>query len=67
MQTARFIRVLCQGAEMPPDELPKRRREGQGLVEYALVILLVALVAILGLGAFGAGVNGLFGQVVASF
>lgn len=30
-----------------------RHPEGQGLVEYALIILLVALVAMIGLGLFG--------------
>lgn len=52
---------------MPPDKFHLRESEGQGLVEYALVILLVSLVAIFGLGLFGVGVNGLYAQIVASF
>jgi Flp pilus assembly pilin Flp len=39
--------------------------EGQGLVEYALIILLVALVAISSLAAFGNGANGLYGSISA--
>ena len=41
------------------------RAEGQGLVEYAMIILLVAIAAIGALGVFGGGVNGLYAQIVA--
>ena len=34
--------------------------EGQGLVEYALIILLVSIVVIVALTALGGGVNAVF-------
>ncbi len=37
--------------------------EGQGMVEYGLIIALVAIVVIVGLGAIGTKANGLFGGV----
>ncbi|MEA4938353.1 MAG: Flp family type IVb pilin [Christensenella sp.] len=37
--------------------------EGQGMVEYGLIIALVAIVVIVGLGAIGTKANGLFGDV----
>ena len=40
---------------------------GQGLVEYALMILLVSIVAILALTALGATVSGLFDTVGGAF
>ena len=43
------------------------RAEGQGLVEYAMIILLVAIAAIGALGVFGGGVNGLYAQIVAKW
>ena len=36
-----------------------RREEGQGMVEYALILTLVALVAAVGYGVLGTGVDGL--------
>lgn len=36
-----------------------RRQEGQGLVEYGLILALVALVAIAGLTTFGLNVAGM--------
>ena len=33
---------------------------GQGLVEYALILLLVAVVAVAGLTVFGISVNGVY-------
>ena len=41
--------------------------KGQGLVEYALIILLVSVALVGTLSLFGAGVNGLYQQAVASF
>ncbi|HET7011124.1 MAG TPA: pilus assembly protein [Anaerolineales bacterium] len=38
---------------------------GQGLVEYALLILLVGLAVILMLTLFGAGVGNMFSTIVA--
>jgi Flp pilus assembly pilin Flp len=37
---------------------------GQGLVEYALLILLVGLAVILMLTVFGAGVGNMFSQII---
>jgi Flp pilus assembly pilin Flp len=39
------------------------RNEGQGLVEYGLIIALVAVVAIAGLIVFGPAVNALLSSV----
>ena len=41
--------------------LPKE--EGQGLVEYALIIVLVAIVVIVALTALGGTVSGLFERI----
>jgi pilus assembly protein Flp/PilA len=46
----------------------KRDKErGQGLVEYALIILLVAVITMAGLTLFGSSVNSMFTSVAASF
>ena len=39
-------------------------QRGQGLVEYALILVLVALVVIIGLAYFGNGVRNLFQTIV---
>jgi len=44
-----------------------REEEGQGLVEYALILVLVAVVAVVGLTLFGGGVANLFRTIVTSF
>ena len=36
---------------------------GQGLIEYSLIILLIALVCIVAVGVFGATVPGMYGTV----
>jgi Flp pilus assembly pilin Flp len=41
--------------------------KGQGLVEYAFVILLVALAVILMMTVFGATVGNMFSAIVGSF
>lgn len=38
-------------------------KKGQGLVEYALILVLVAIVVIVILGAMGTSVNSIFSQV----
>jgi Flp pilus assembly pilin Flp len=43
-----------------------RKEEGQSLVEYALIIALVAVVLIAGLQALQGGITGAFTGVVAS-
>ncbi len=37
---------------------PKNRQDGQGLVEYALILVLVVIVCIVGLTFFGTTVSG---------
>lgn len=44
--------------------LPLRRKEGQGLVEYALILVLVAIVVIAVLTLLGTGVSDVFNDVV---
>jgi pilus assembly protein Flp/PilA len=39
---------------------------GQGLVEYALVILLVGIIVIVALAIFGSGVGNMFSNVIAN-
>ena len=40
---------------------------GQGLVEYALIILLVGLAVIILLALFGTGVGNMFSNIVVNF
>ncbi len=40
-----------------------RREEGQGLVEYALIIALVAIALIVGLGALAGGIDAAFTNI----
>lgn len=42
----------------------QKREEGQGLVEYALILVLVAVVVIVVLSQVGPGVGNIFSQVV---
>ena len=41
-----------------------RREEGQGLVEYALIILLVSVALVGALTMFGGALSGLYQQIV---
>ena len=41
----------------------KEREEGQGLVEYALILVLVSIVAIAALTAIGVNVTGVFTDI----
>jgi Flp pilus assembly pilin Flp len=43
-----------------------REDEGQGLVEYALIIFLVSIASILALTALGTTVSGVFTQITGS-
>ncbi len=43
-----------------------RISQGQGLVEYALLILLVGLAVIIMLALFGTGVGNLYSNVISS-
>jgi len=48
-------------------ELVGSRHEGQGLVEYALIILLIALVVIGALALFGQELNDTFSYIISEF
>ncbi len=41
--------------------------EGQGLVEYALIIALVSIALVAALGLLADGISGVFSDIVASF
>jgi pilus assembly protein Flp/PilA len=41
--------------------------DGQALVEYALLVALIALVAFVAVEAFGVGVSNLFSKIVAVY
>ena len=41
-----------------------QKEEGQGLVEYALIIVLVSIAVIVGLIALGTNVNSIFNRIV---
>ncbi len=43
----------------------RKKDEGQSLVEYALIIALVAVVLIAGLQALAGGINGAFTAIIA--
>lgn len=43
--------------------MPQKRETGQGLLEYALIISLVAIVIILALTVFGENVADLYNQI----
>jgi Flp pilus assembly pilin Flp len=51
-----------------PISIPRwlRREKGQGLVEYALIILLVSTALVGTLSLFGASVDGFYRQAVAA-
>jgi Flp pilus assembly pilin Flp len=58
MLAARALRSL---------ESARRREEGQALVEYALILFLVALVSIAILGTLGGAVSSMFSVVDSEF
>jgi pilus assembly protein Flp/PilA len=43
---------------------PAEDREGQGMVEYALILVLVALVVIVILALFGPAIGNMFSNVI---
>ncbi len=43
------------------------QERGQGLVEYALILVLIAVVVVVAVTAFGQTVTGLFSQVTSEF
>ncbi len=44
-----------------------RPEEGQGLVEYALLVLFVALIVLIALTVFGQTISNLYSQIVSSW
>ena len=44
-------------------KLQNRKQEGQGMVEYALILGLVSVAAIAALGPLSEAINGMFGTV----
>ena len=46
---------------------PFKRPHGQGLVEYAMIIVLVAVIVIIVLSLFGVGIGNMFSNVIANF
>ena len=46
--------------------LPRRRQSGQGMVEYALILVLVSIVVIVILLTMGNQINNVFSNVVAA-
>ena len=44
-----------------------RDEDGQSLVEYAMIIFLIALVAVAALGVFGVRANAMYSTIVSSF
>jgi pilus assembly protein Flp/PilA len=47
--------------------LYRPQEEGQGLVEYALILVLVAVVVIVILGLLGDEINSVFAEIVSVF
>ncbi len=41
--------------------------DGQGLVEYALVIMLIGIVVVVVLAIYGTGVGNMFSNIIANF
>jgi pilus assembly protein Flp/PilA len=54
---------LREVARRPLDRGLSRREEGQGMVEYALILVLIAVVVVLILTTFGKQVNKVFSNV----
>lgn len=44
-----------------------QNKKGQGMVEYALILILVAFVIIVAVATLGPGVGNLYSQVISSF
>ena len=43
-----------------------QNEEGQGLVEYALILVLISVVCVVALGLLGTSVNGVFTRITGS-
>lgn len=40
-----------------------KREEGQGMAEYALILVLISIAAIVTMGLLGGTIDGVFGQI----
>ena len=55
--------MLAQGLFWLKHFLGMDREEGQGLVEYALILVLIAIVVIGALGLMGTSINNIFTNI----
>ncbi len=46
--------------------MPRFSPDGQGLVEYALIIMLVGIVVVVVLATYGTGVGNMFSNIIAN-
>jgi pilus assembly protein Flp/PilA len=60
------VPVVVQFVVALVEALKVRETEGQGLVEYALIIALVSIALVAGLTALSGGIGGAFGTIVGS-
>lgn len=58
MMLASYVEVLLSTL--------RRDDEGQGLVEYGLILMLVSIVSIAALGVLGVTINGLYTTITAA-
>ena len=64
--------MVCGNEKRGMKEMPKKRmakmqnEEGQGLVEYALIIVLVSIAVLVALTALGTNVSSVFDKIVAT-
>ncbi len=56
---------LVSALQTRANEFLTQEKEGQGLVEYALIIVLIAIVCIVALGALGDRVSAVFDEITA--
>jgi len=61
MSVIRVMRRLQKLLRLASDE------DGQAMVEYALLVSLIAMVSFVAVQAFGLGVSGLYSQIVAVY
>jgi pilus assembly protein Flp/PilA len=60
-----FVHLSVSGVVIMAQWLQSlRKAEGQGLVEYALILVLVAIVVIITLSLIGGGIANIFGNIV---
>ncbi|MGA8014610.1 MAG: Flp family type IVb pilin [Candidatus Dormiibacterota bacterium] len=57
---------LIQALPHPPRRHGRRHEEGQGMVEYALILILIALIVIVALTIFGQSLNNTYSNISSS-